>query len=52
MTNVKLKIKPPKQLTDRQREAIIKFAEDEDFKGTINEEEKSFFSSMKDKLKK
>ena len=45
-------IKPPKRLTEAQREAIIEFAKDENFAGTINEEQsKGFFSKIKDKAK-
>ena len=29
-------IKPPKTLTDRQKAAIIEFAKDEDFAGTVD----------------
>jgi len=37
-------------LTARQREAILEFAKDEDFKGTINDQDKGFFSNVKDKF--
>merc|ERR1719410_1835990 len=33
---VHLQIKPPKTLTDRQKAAIIEFAKDEDFAGTVD----------------
>ena len=45
-------IKPPKRLTEAQREAILEFAKDENFAGTINEEQsKGFFNKLKDKAK-
>jgi len=47
---VHLQIKPPKRLTQRQRDAILEFAKDEDFKGTINENEKGVFDKIKDKF--
>lgn len=47
---VHLQVKPPRKLTARQREAILEFAKDEDLKGTINDEEKTFFTKAKDKF--
>jgi len=47
---VRLQVKPPKALTERQRAAILEFAKDEDFTGTINDEEKGFFKKMSDKF--
>jgi len=50
---VHIQIKPPKKLTEKQREAILEFAKDETFKGTVNEdEEMGFFGKMKEKLSK
>ena len=50
LNNLKIQIKPPKRLTTRQRDAILEFAKDEDFKGTINENEKGVFDKIKDKF--
>lgn len=50
LNNLKIQIKPPKRLTARQRDAILEFAKDEDFKGTINENEKGVFDKIKDKF--
>lgn len=47
---VHLQIKAPRKLTERQREAILEFAKDEDFKGTINDQDKGFFNNIKDKF--
>jgi len=50
--HVHIQIKPPKRLTEAQREAILEFAKDENFAGTINEEQsKGFFNKIKDKAK-
>jgi len=45
-----IQIRPPKKLTAHQRAAILEFAKDEDFKGTINDEEKGFFKQFTDKF--
>ena len=51
-SKIYFKIKPPKRLTEAQREAILEFAKDENFAGTINEEQsKGFFNKIKDKAK-
>lgn len=36
MPKTPFQIKPPKTLTDRQKAAIIEFAKDEDFAGTVD----------------
>ena len=37
-------------MTESQREAILEFAKDEDFKGTVNEAHKGFFKNLKEKI--
>jgi len=47
-----LQIKPPKSLTENQRKAILEFAKDEDFSGSVNEEpgDESLLAKAKNKF--
>ena len=47
-----VQIKPPKSLTENQRKAILEFAKDEDFSGSVNEEpgDESLLAKAKNKF--